>query len=68
MAQFASYCRRNRIAPEPSKTQLLPVGDAAQVRQLRAHVAWELGGHIGMHTPDGDSPRTLVDAECHAPA
>ena len=35
MAQFAAYCRRNRIAPEPSKTQLMMTGTRWQMDQMK---------------------------------
>ena len=39
----------------------LTAEESCELRAMRAHVAWELGGGLGMSTADGDAPTVLVD-------
>jgi hypothetical protein len=49
----------------PKMSGSMGPGEACEVRRLRAHVAWELGGTLGRSAADGDSAHVLVD-KAHA--
>eukprot|EP00664_Eupelagonemidae_sp_cell27_P004125 gene4125-7973_t len=49
MEELAEYARSNRIAPEPSKTQLLVSAPAAKLKGLRK-LACEMSGSPGRRT------------------